>query len=361
MLNKEQNFFTVKDVAAASFIRAYADHLKKANKLKVPSWTEWTTTSTANELAPTDPDWVYLRVAAIARKVYLKPHTGVSTLRHIFGSVKRRGCLRNIHEHAHGKFIRWSLQQLEELKALTGNNKSNTNNQQNSAGCCPCCTLTFWRRYFDVTEGDVAKRLRSALFLTPSFCEIMEGHPDLYGPFWIYTTIVVILSISSNICSYLHLRGSQTLFNYDFNFVSVAASLVYGIGILTPIVLWCVVKLLFKVKIKLIQTICLYGYSETCFIIISCLLLIPSTVKQQYQYILILQKIKKILQWVLIAYGMIVSSTFFFRNIKKEMDELDSNQKYVVFAIVLGFQSVLCLTFKFYFFRLIKIPDTPQN
>ncbi|EGR31076.1 hypothetical protein IMG5_118010 [Ichthyophthirius multifiliis] len=118
MLNKEQNFFTVKDVAAAQFIREYADHLKKANKLKVPAWTEWTQTSTANELAPTDPDWVYLRVAAVARKIYLKPHTGVSTLRHIFGSVKRRGCLRNVHEHCHGKLVRWSLQQLEELKIL---------------------------------------------------------------------------------------------------------------------------------------------------------------------------------------------------------------------------------------------------
>ena len=59
MQTKEQNFFTVKDVPAASFIQSYADYLKKANKLKVPTWTEWTATSTASELAPSDPDWVY--------------------------------------------------------------------------------------------------------------------------------------------------------------------------------------------------------------------------------------------------------------------------------------------------------------
>jgi len=32
----EENFFTVKDVSAADFIKGYATHLKKNNKLKIP-------------------------------------------------------------------------------------------------------------------------------------------------------------------------------------------------------------------------------------------------------------------------------------------------------------------------------------
>lgn len=117
-MSNHQNFFTVKDVAAADFIKEYASHLKKGNKLTIPDFTQWTTTSVASELAPLDPDWVYIRTAALARKIYLKPHTGVSTLKHIFGSNKDRGNMRSRHQACHGKILRWALKSLEDLKIL---------------------------------------------------------------------------------------------------------------------------------------------------------------------------------------------------------------------------------------------------
>jgi len=117
-MSAPQNFFTVKDVSAADFIKEYASHLKKGNKLQIPDFTQWTTTSVARELAPQDSDWVYIRTAALARKIYLKPHTGISTLKHIFGSNKDRGCLRSEHQSGHGKILRWALKSLEELKIV---------------------------------------------------------------------------------------------------------------------------------------------------------------------------------------------------------------------------------------------------
>lgn len=113
-----QAFYTVKDVAPADFIREYASHLKKGNKLQIPDFTQWTTTSVAHELAPQDADWVYIRTAAVARKIFLKPHTGVSTLKHIFGSNKDRGNLRSKHQAGFGKILRWALKSLEELKIV---------------------------------------------------------------------------------------------------------------------------------------------------------------------------------------------------------------------------------------------------
>lgn len=44
--------------------------------------------------------------------------------------------------------------------------------------------------------------------------------------------------------------------------------------------MWVIVKLLFKVNIKLIQTVCLFGYSETCFIFVSIFSVLPSTVRE---------------------------------------------------------------------------------
>ncbi len=89
--SKEKKFFTVKDVSASEFIRAYADYLKKNNKLELPPWLVYAKTSIANELAPQDDDWIYIRAAALARKIYIRPHTGVGTLKHLFGGKKRNG------------------------------------------------------------------------------------------------------------------------------------------------------------------------------------------------------------------------------------------------------------------------------
>lgn len=53
--------YTVKDVNAHDFIRAYAAHLKRSGKLRVPSWADHVKTATFKELAPADNDWFYVR------------------------------------------------------------------------------------------------------------------------------------------------------------------------------------------------------------------------------------------------------------------------------------------------------------
>ncbi len=47
----EQKFFTVKDVPPAQFIRAYADFLKKNNKLERPKWVDFVKTGKGNSQA----------------------------------------------------------------------------------------------------------------------------------------------------------------------------------------------------------------------------------------------------------------------------------------------------------------------
>lgn len=122
--NVDQKFFTVKDIPAADFIRAYADFLKKNNKLDRPQWVDLVKTSKSHQLAPLDDDWLYIRVASLARKIYVRPRTGVKLLTHIYGSKKQVGCKRPHHETAGGKIIRWSLQQLEKLKVIKKGRKT---------------------------------------------------------------------------------------------------------------------------------------------------------------------------------------------------------------------------------------------
>jgi len=116
--------YTVKDVAAQDFIRAYADYLKKTDKIEVPKWLDFVKTATGRELAPLESDWLYVRIAAIARKVYLKGHVGVGTLKHIYGSKKRFGVRKPHHITASGKIIRYALQALEKLDVVKKDKKS---------------------------------------------------------------------------------------------------------------------------------------------------------------------------------------------------------------------------------------------
>lgn len=108
----------VKDVPADAFITSFAQHLKAAGKLQVPSWTEYVKTSVAKELAPTDADWFYVRAAAIARRVYVNPNVGVGALKKVFGSIKRKNGGRGHFSLASGKINRVALQQLEKIGVL---------------------------------------------------------------------------------------------------------------------------------------------------------------------------------------------------------------------------------------------------
>lgn len=107
---------TVRDVNSAAFIAAYAEVLKNNDKFVVPKWADYVKTGVHKELAPYDPDWYFIRAAAIARKIYLRQGTGVGALKKRFGGAYRRGAAPEHHQDAAGGLIRNILQTLDELK-----------------------------------------------------------------------------------------------------------------------------------------------------------------------------------------------------------------------------------------------------
>ena len=46
---KEQNFFTVKDLSANEFVAAFSQHLKKNNLIERPNWADYV------KLSPSKP------------------------------------------------------------------------------------------------------------------------------------------------------------------------------------------------------------------------------------------------------------------------------------------------------------------
>ena len=90
-----------------------SEELKKNENIKPPEWSKYVKTGASVERPPTQPDWWFLRSAAVLRKIYINGPVGVQRLRTAFGGRKRRGHKPAHHKKAGGKIIRLMLQQLE--------------------------------------------------------------------------------------------------------------------------------------------------------------------------------------------------------------------------------------------------------
>jgi len=87
----EARGITVRDVPPATFIEAYALHMKNSDRFEIPKWQDIVKLGVHKEQAPTSEDWYFIRAASIARKVYLKPGVGIGALRKWYGGQYRRG------------------------------------------------------------------------------------------------------------------------------------------------------------------------------------------------------------------------------------------------------------------------------
>ena len=107
---------TVKDIRADTFIAKLAEHLEKSGKFPAPKNADIIKLSRANELAPLDEKWYFVRLAAVFRKVYIYNGVGVGALARAFGGSGRT---RNLiapgqqMDAARGN-IRYALQQLQK-------------------------------------------------------------------------------------------------------------------------------------------------------------------------------------------------------------------------------------------------------
>ncbi|KAK4885889.1 hypothetical protein RN001_002160 [Aquatica leii] len=109
---------TLKDVDQHQFVKAFAAFLKKTGKLRIPEWVDLVKTSRAKELAPYDPDWYYIRCAALLRHIYIRSPIGTKTVTKIFGCRKRNGTMPSHFCRSGGSVARKALQSLETLKLI---------------------------------------------------------------------------------------------------------------------------------------------------------------------------------------------------------------------------------------------------
>ncbi|KAF2004726.1 Yip1-domain-containing protein [Amniculicola lignicola CBS 123094] len=127
-------------------------------------------------------------------------------------------------------------------------------------------TLSFYAQAFDVDTNEVLRRCRATLFPRQNFLDVLEGNPDLYGPVWIATTVVVILFLTGTVSKWMSENKVEGGFKYDFKMLSEGAGLVYGYSAIVPVGLWGVLKWWGVESASLLEVACLYGYANLVWI-----------------------------------------------------------------------------------------------
>ncbi|KAI1107041.1 Yip1-domain-containing protein [Jackrogersella minutella] len=194
-------------------------------------------------------------------------------------------------------------------------------------------TIAYYAQYFDVDTSSVLARCWAALYPRANFLDVLEGNPDLYGPFWIATTVVLILFLGGTISQYLASEGKGP-FAYDFRLLSGAAGLIYGYTLVLPVVLFGALRYFGSESANLLECWALYGYSNLIWIPVALISWSPVT----------------ILNWVFVGVGFGLSVAFLLRNLYPVLSATDRQTSKILLILVVALHAGLAIAIKVLFF-----------
>lgn len=148
----------------------------------------------------------------------------------------------------------------------------------------PFWTFEYYQRFFDIETHHVKERIIGSVVPWPGKNFIhahLRRNPDLYGPFWICTTLVFALAISGNLSNFLLNLGKPSYkYTPEFRKVSIAATAIFSYAWLVPLALWGILlwrnnKIMNLVSYSFMEIVCLYGYSMVIYIPAVVLWILP--------------------------------------------------------------------------------------
>ena len=204
------------------------------------------------------------------------------------------------------------------------------------------CCFTIFKKYFQITSQDFLLRfLNSLIPFNKKFQNLIRDRPDLYGPIWIYSSLIIIISATGSLTRTLQGHNNKNFFQ---EFVPIAGIVVFGVGFGLPILIGFLMKI-FGTTLTFVSVICTYGYSFSIFLPISIICVIQIN----------------ILQWTALAYAIFSSTSLLVVNYYRQMGDYSRNKKFLIIFIVLIFQLGLLLFFKLYFFQRFSDEVMSEN
>jgi len=213
-----------------------------------------------------------------------------------------------------------------------------------AAGSSSFWSIKYYQPLFDVDTAQVLNRIKGSLLPRPkgAFFEMVSANPDLYGPFWIATTLIFAMAITGNLASFFAFKETvdNPTWKYDFKQLPFAGTVIYSYVTILPLVVWFGLRY-YDASKKLVDVLCIYGYTLSIFIPISILCVLPFN----------------LLRWALVLLSGAISGIFLLSNFHAHLSDCfpygegDAKTKmYMVLGGMSVFHLGLVFLFKFSFF-----------
>ncbi|KAL4458629.1 hypothetical protein ABPG75_013494 [Micractinium tetrahymenae] len=204
-----------------------------------------------------------------------------------------------------------------------------------------------YRGLFNVDTSDVLARLLHAvlLFFRGDFLQYTDGNPDLYGPFWVASTLIFVTAAAGNCASYIDWtmhkpEGSTSAgWYYDVDKVGGSFGLFYGYVGVVGLILYFVLRW-FKAGVSLASVWCVYGYALAAFIPISLVCVVPI----------------ESVRWAVVGAATLTSGTFIMLSLRAPIHEAAGAKALPLYIGMIALHAGLGLALKLYFFRYKDIP-----
>ncbi|KAI8388032.1 uncharacterized protein BYT42DRAFT_602653 [Radiomyces spectabilis] len=211
----------------------------------------------------------------------------------------------------------------------------------------PLWSLDYYAQFFDVDTTQVLERCLKSLYPVGDFAsDTLNNQPDLYGPFWIATTVVFAVFVCSSLAGSLAAYMNDATHVYDFRLLSYAVFVIYTYSFVSPVLVWASTKY-YGCQPNLLEIIDFYGYSLTIWIPVSVLCVMPFDIAR----------------WVFVSIAFALTAFFLTKNLYMVISRADAKtSRFILLAILLAhaiFALVLKVAFYSYDFRNTSKSEVP--
>lgn len=153
---------------------------------------------------------------------------------------------------------------------------------------------------------------------SPSYLATLSSGSDLYGPFWVSTTLILALFLSSSLAAsiskYLSAPGAE--YDYNFGLLGLAATIVYAYSFGVPVALWLALRYLGVGEWGIVDALGVWGYALFVWIPVSvgCLACMDGrSIDKQQQVLCVIPE--SITRWVLVGVAFGLSGYYLGANV----------------------------------------------
>ncbi|CAF0892062.1 unnamed protein product [Brachionus calyciflorus] len=200
--------------------------------------------------------------------------------------------------------------------------------------------IEYYQKYFNLSTSDFISRLIGSVI--PSFGENsllnkIRPSPDLYGPFWITTTLICTIAIGGNLVSFIQNFGKSYTWQTDFHKVTSSAFTIVLYSLVLPAILYVILRSRqARAELEFIEILCIYGYSLAIYVPVSLLWLINVP----------------FLQWTFVLIAIILSSSVLFVTFWPIFgQDQNRNVGLGIMLVIVLLNALLGIGFMLYFFH----------